>query len=204
MPPGWVLALDAMGVVYRTRSITSEVVYPFAVRHGCTLPHDMVRALYRRARVGELTSAQVWRALGVDPQLEDACLEGHDLMPGAGPFLVWAERSFDRVVLLSNDVAEWSAKLRRRFDLDRFFDATLISGELKVPKPKPAAYKALIAAAKVAPEFIAFVDDKPANLDVAKIMGLRTVSFATPTESHPVVETFDELVQALTSMTVRP
>ncbi len=172
-----VLALDAMGVVFETRSIIGEVVGPFLAARGVPFDPKALRALYFEASLGHLSGDAFWRRLGVDPALEDACLDGHRPMPGIVPFLERARRTFEKVILLSNDVSRWSAKLRARFDLDRWFDACLVSGDLGVRKPDPAAYAALIGAAGAAPERIVFIDDKVENLRAAARAELRAIHF---------------------------
>ncbi len=192
-----VLALDAMGVVFATRSITREVVGPFLAARGCAVDPADLRALYEAASLGRIPADDLWRRLGADPAWEDACLEGYRLMPGIVRFLETARARVDKLILLSNDVSRWSAKLRRRFDLDRWFDACLISGDLGVRKPDPAAFAALTAAAGTSPGEILFVDDKADNVAAATRAGQRAILLAPdPSSVGPgvVVEaTLDEL-----------
>ncbi|CCQ73181.1 HAD family hydrolase [Magnetospira sp. QH-2] len=184
MPSERILALDAMGVVYATRSITSEVVIPFLREHSCTITDRDIRWLYEEASKGRMTSASFWRRLGLDPSVEAECLRRYVLMPGLSEFLAWARESFDGLYMLTNDVTEWSEALRGRFDLDRWFDDVLVSGDLGIRKPQRRAFRALVDRAGVTAVEMVFVDDKIANLDAAAALGMRTVHLAPREEAE--------------------
>src|SRR5512142_1209032 len=119
MPEILSIVLDAMGVIYRTGEDVAELLVPYvAAQGGADAAH--VQAEYARASRGEQTAAEFWRRVGLDDGHEDAYLAGHAIAPELMPFLEWATRSGYRLACLSNDVSEWSVKLRRRFGLERY------------------------------------------------------------------------------------
>ena len=92
-------------------------------------------------------------------------------------FIAVAERLKKRYVLamLSNDVSEWSAYLRRRFALDRLFTSVVISGDYGFRKPDRRLYQILLRSLSVSPHRCVFVDDQPRNLETAAQLGMHTV-----------------------------
>lgn len=98
---------------------------------------------------------------------------------------------------LSNDVAAWSRKLRQRFELSRFFDGFVVSGDVGARKPDRAIYEQLLERVRVDPADILFVDDRVRNLDTAAALGMETVLVAADhsrgQNKHRVVSNFQDL-----------
>ena len=130
-----VLVLDAMGVMYRAGDDVAELLIPFLQARGVR-DVDEVERLYMEASLGKRSSASLWRAFNLDPSVEDEFLDGHELVPRLKDFLVGVQPFVEGMWCLSNDVTEWSNKLRRRFDLDRYLDGFIISGDLEYASPK--------------------------------------------------------------------
>jgi putative hydrolase of the HAD superfamily len=171
-----ILVLDAMGVLYQAGDDVAELLVPFVRRHGRTdLPAEEIERDYVSASLGEMDSAAFWKRVGVDPVLEDDYLAGHRLIEGTREVLPSLKDHFGRVACLSNDIAGWSAKLRRRFGLETWIDPWFISGDLGVRKPSAEIYRLLAARLDTRPQDIVFVDDRPRNLDAAGALGFRTI-----------------------------
>jgi hypothetical protein len=136
-----VLVLDAMGVLYETGDDVGELLVPFAVRHGSTAAGEEIRQAYLAASYGQIDASSFWERIGVEPAREDDYLAGHRVSPGVGALLDGAGAVFDSVCCLSNDVAAWSLKLRRRHGLDRAIPRWFVSGEIGLRKPDPGIYR---------------------------------------------------------------
>jgi HAD superfamily hydrolase (TIGR01509 family) len=192
------IVLDAMGVIYAARDDLAELLIPYVASHGGA-DAATVEAAYLRASRGELTAAELWRAVGLDERHEEAYLARHELAPGLLPFLQWAGRRGHGLACLSNDVSEWSLKLRRRFGLERYIPAWVISGDVKVRKPERAIYDALLARLDRPPEALLFVNDRAKNLDAARRLGLQAVLLNPGPSStgHAQVGTLGELAALL-------
>ena len=162
-----VIVLDAMGVIYRARDDVAELLVPFVERHGSSAGVNDVAA--------HLDADAFWRALDLDPSVEDDCLAGHDLSVGLLAFLEVVRSSSIDVWCLSNDLSRWSVKLRERFALDGLFAGFVISGDIGYRKPLEQAYLCLLRRLGGAPEL--FVDDRPRNVSVARSMGIPSVCF---------------------------
>lgn len=188
------IVLDAMGVIYRARDDVAELLVPYvAARGGADAAR--VGAEYLRASRGEQTAAEFWRRVGLDDRHEDAYLAGHATAPDLIPFLEWALHSGYRLACLSNDVSEWSLKLRRRFGLERCIRHWVISGDAKARKPEPRIYAALVDRLCAPAGSLLLVDDRVKNLDSGQRAGLQTVLLgdATSETTHPRVASLTEL-----------
>jgi len=193
-----ILVLDAMGVLYKAGDDVAELLVPFVVaKHGTDSVQEIEDA-YLHASCGQMTSRDFWLGVGVDPQLEDEYLEGHCLSDGLLEFLAEAQQAYGRVVCLSNDVSEWSVKLRKRFGLEEYISGWFISGDLHIRKPAPAIYQKLISALNVHPSDMVFVDDLPKNLLPAQTLGMSCVLFDSEgNEMHgqfPVARTLRQII----------
>lgn len=169
------LVLDAMGVVFRAADDVTELLVPFVREAGGDV--QAVGSAYLAASLGTLSADDFWRAVGLDPDVEDAYLSGHALVPGAVDLLESARRVGMPVWCLSNDVERWSRKLRARLGIDALFAGAIISSEVGVRKPDPAIYRCLVDRSGFEPQTLLFVDDRPRNVDAAIAAGIPAVRF---------------------------
>lgn len=194
-----VLALDAMGVIYAEANDGPNLLYPFIVDHGgCRDVTEVIR-LYSLASQGRISSAGFWKQAGVDPALEDTYLLQHRLSVGLIDFLNDACAREFSLWCLSNDVSEWSRKLRRRFELDRYFQGYVISGDVGSCKPDPAIYRCLLDRAGIKPEGTIFVDDRLRNAKAADALGITAILFnPSPEDSqnheYKIARSFSEIL----------
>lgn len=166
-----------MGVIYAEADDGPNLLLPFIVENGgCTDIQEVIR-LYSAASTGKITSAEFWKCVDVNPALEDEYLQRHRLSDGLIEFLNEIHSSGMRLWCLSNDVSEWSRKLRRRFGLDRYFEGFVISGDAGAFKPDPAIYQCLLNKAGVKPAEALFVDDRLRNVKAADELGMSVVLF---------------------------
>ncbi|MGB9372180.1 MAG: HAD-IA family hydrolase [Halobacteriota archaeon] len=183
-----VVVFDAMGVTFVEGDDVSNLLIPFVAREcGCT-NGDAIRQLYLPASLGRISSHVFWARLGCAPACERAYLDTQlKLDPD---FVAVAERLKKHYVLamLSNDVSEWSAYLRRRFVLDRLFTSVVISGDYGFRKPDRRLYQILLRSLNVAPHRCVFVDDQPRNLETAAQLRMHTVCRIRDNRDPPIYE----------------
>jgi epoxide hydrolase-like predicted phosphatase len=78
--------------------------------------------------------------------------------------------------LVTNNAREIRARWRAVLPLGEFFDDIVDSSEVGVRKPDPAIYElALERLGGLVPESAIFLDDLPANVEVAKRLGMRGI-----------------------------
>jgi len=185
MPDQAVLALDAMGVIYRAADDVAELLIPFVGRSGSrTTPAD-VEALYLAASLGQISADEFWRRVGVDPDDEDLYLAGHRVNDGLFDAIDSVRDLFGKVCCLSNDVSEWSRKLRTTFGLTTAVDPWIISGDIRIRKPDRGIYEHLLAVLDTRADNVVFVDDRTKNLAAAASLGIKTVLFGEPSRDTP-------------------
>ena len=171
-----ILVLDAMGVIYQSCDDVEELLVPFIKEKGSNIDRKTIEDLYTRASLGEFSSEEFWTKVGVDYNLEDEYLDRHQLSVGLLDFLsVFKNQVELPIYCLSNDVSEWSIKLRIKFQLDQYLERCFISGDLKIRKPSPGIYDVLIREASVEPAQMLFVDDREKNIAAANEFGIQTV-----------------------------
>jgi HAD superfamily hydrolase (TIGR01509 family) len=196
------LALDAMGVIYAEADDGPNLLYPFIVdKGGCSDVREVIR-LYISASLGNISSASFWRSVGLDPVLEDEYLRQHRLTEGLQEFLDEATSRGMELWCLSNDVSEWSRKLREKFGLQRYFRGFVISGDVGAQKPDRAIYRTLLERSGRLPGESIFVDDRLRNIEAAASLGMKAILFKpAPREldghGYPVAIDFSELLNLL-------
>jgi hypothetical protein len=110
-----IVALDAMGVIYPVGDGGDDVknlLIPFIKEKGGSEDTDTIERLYLQASLGKLAAFQFWQKVGLDPKLEDEYLKRFTLSPGLTEFLEAMNSHQTAVWCLSNDLSEWSRKLR--------------------------------------------------------------------------------------------
>lgn len=198
-----VLALDAMGVIYQARDDVAELLVPFLSKLGKVNVSD-IEKLYHQCSLGKFSSSFFWQQLGLSHDVEDEYLSNHQLVSGVKEFIVTVRSHFDSVWCLSNDVSEWSIKLREMFELKSLFDGTIISGDVKIRKPSHEIYKALCDASNSRPEDILFIDDRPENVVAAIDCGMKSILFGEqpkPLEGLSHVNDYAELKNMIKEVT---
>jgi len=158
-----------MGVMYRAADDVAELLVPFVAARGGRRSVPEIERAYREASLGALDPDRFWQSVGLDPDVEDDYLQAHELMPGLLQFL---EQSNVPIWCLSNDVARWSEKLRRRFTLEHHFAGFLISSAIRARKPDVAAYQALLDQVRAPAKDVLFIDDREANIAAARGLGI--------------------------------
>ena len=194
------LVLDAMGVIFAAGDDVVELLCPFVHEHGGIADDGQIEALYNDASLGRLSARRFWEKVQVDPTLEDNYLRRHRLSIGLREFLRDAKSKVASIWCLSNDVSEWSRKLRDLYDLHAHFNGFVISGGVGVRKPDAAIYRKLNSQTGVPAENIVFVDDRPKNLDAAAGLGFQTVQFgqSMPKSSrHFTATDFSQLLEII-------
>jgi len=171
-----VVIFDAMGVTFKESDDVNNLLIPFIERECGYEDRGAIRQLYAVASLGCISSKGFWEQVGCGyPGIERQYLDTQLIVDP--DFIPVAERLKSGYVLsmLSNDVSEWSAYLRRRFDLDRLFTSVVISGDYGYRKPDPRLYEILMESLGITSHRCIFIDDQPRNLDTAVRLGIKTV-----------------------------
>ncbi len=192
------VVLDAMGVIYPFADDVAELLVPFVQEKNSGAATEVIEQAYYAASLGKLSSAQFWEKVGLSRSLEDEYMSRFRLSDGLLDFLAEMNDRQIAVWCLSNDLSEWSRKLRRKFELEKLMHGFLISADVMVRKPDPAIYKYLVKVTEIEAQDTLLVDDRPANLDTAAQLGFNTVLFLkdgldTAPAGHRRAGTFKDL-----------
>jgi putative hydrolase of the HAD superfamily len=163
-----------------------------------TADYSLYRRFYNTASKGYMTTADFLLLFG----FEDAERAIHDYVENYltfdPEFIPFAERclseGFD-LVLLSNDITEYSRYIREYNEIEKYFSRSIISGDMGIRKPDREIFAFTIKTLGCEACDCLFVDVTSENLVTAKEMGINTVMFSreAPISTEPLVRSFDEL-----------
>jgi len=199
-----VLVVDAMGVLYESADDVAELLVPFVNENGGESDPGAIERQYLEASLGRISAATFWRNVDVSPTLEDKYLARHRLADDLPIFLQNLPEVVASLWCLSNDVSEWSRKLRTQHGLTDQFSGFVISGDVGIRKPSPGIYQCLLARIGRSASECIFVDDRSRNLEAASVIGFQTVlfdrSFKKKTSEYQVVRSFSDLASRLKNL----
>lgn len=192
------LLFDMFGVILKQ---TGDDFVPYVQR---TFPHlspEEICEPWYKTDLGELTSFQVWEAIGFKGDIEKTENEYLDTIELNDGFIdfISAVQGHYKLAVISNDSSRWSSYLREKFDINKYFDVISISGDLKIKKPDERIFRLTVDKLGVAPCDCLYVDDRTENLRTARDMGMRTVLFNSRNVSYDgdTVGSFKELAEIL-------
>ena len=195
MEPQIIVALDAMGVIYRPGADVDELVIPFAWERGCAKDDSAIIDLYNDASRGLLDTSGFWERLGVagDPDLLDREVTArYSITDGLYDYLRWCDDAGIPVACISNDISEWAALRAQLFGLSGSITSWTLSGDVGHRKPDGAIYDAFLASVPSGATCV-FVDDRLENVVAAVSRDMRGVLFgASPNGLPPGVESVSD------------
>lgn len=157
--------------------------------------------LFDRAGLGEINAREFMNMLGYDDWEYHSKRYIDNYLTLDSGFIDFAERVKDKyeLVLLSNDVSEWSTYITEKFGLNKYFAHKTVSSELKCRKPDLKIYDLTLEAIKRSPYECMFVDNNVQNLVAAEEVGISPILFNRENEHYygMTVYSFDELLNII-------
>lgn len=134
---------------------------------------------WRRAQTGELPLEDYWADVAQQlrhpindmPKLEEDFYSGDQLDDEIVTLIRNRQAAGQKIALLSNDSPALITKLDR-LDIASLFDPLVVSAQIGVMKPDPAAYQAVLKRLAHPAADTVFIDDMPANIDGARAVGM--------------------------------
>lgn len=198
----WII-FDAMGVVFNVGDDTNDLLVPFVQERNNTITREKINEVYMDASLGKITSDEFWKRMNIteSEKEKDICMEYLDsCLTLDENFIEVAKKLKDNYNLgiLSNDVSEWSAYLRKKYEIDEVVEFSVISGDVKCRKPNVEIYQIAIKQTGTEAKNCVFIDDRDKNLVPAIEQGMRTIKFIrddqyTKLKNVPVINSFLEL-----------
>lgn len=146
--------LESRGPYDRGDLLPAEYWEKFAARLGVKLDGDAIA----RARQIDL---ELWS------QINEVMIRWLQQIHSAG----------FKTAILSNMPSDMVSHLRNNFAWINHFDHHIFSAEVRSIKPEPAIYQHCIEALGVRPSEALFIDDRDANLEQARAVGIRSIRF---------------------------
>ncbi len=192
------IVLDMYGVILKQ---TGDDFVPYVQRTFPDLKPQEIYTPWFKADVGELTSLEVWEAIGFQGDLEKIekeYLDTIELNDGFQDFIAAIRKQY-KLAIISNDSSRWSKYLREKFDINKLFDVISISGDLKIQKPDERIFRLTIEQLGCNAEDCFYVDDREGNLEAASKVGMNTVLFNSRNVQYTgnVVNDFVELTNMM-------
>ncbi|MEE0264243.1 MAG: HAD-IA family hydrolase [Acutalibacteraceae bacterium] len=195
------IVLDMYGVIVKQ---TGDDFIPYVQQTFPDLNPEEIYNPWFKADIGELTSLEVWEAIGFQGDLEKIEKEYLDTIELTNGFIDFIEKVKDKykLAIISNDSSRWSKYLREKFDLNKYFDVISISGDLKIQKPDERIFFLTIEKLGLNAEDCIYIDDREGNLEAAKKVGMNPVLLNSRKVSYNGVSVngFEELVKEISAI----
>lgn len=157
--------------------------------------------LFDKAGLGELSSDEFLSMLGYkDPEYhKKRYLENYLTLDNG--FIPFAEHVKDKyeLVLLSNDVSEWSSYITEKYGINRYFKDKIVSADVKCRKPDFKIFDLALGRIGRTPAECIFIDNTVRNLLAAEEVGISPVLFNRDESRFDgaTVYSFEELSQLI-------
>ncbi|MBQ1984062.1 MAG: HAD-IA family hydrolase [Spirochaetaceae bacterium] len=190
------IILDMYGVIVKQ---TGDDFVPYVQQTFPDLSIEEIHTPWFKADIGELTSLEVWEAIGFKGDLEKIEKEYLDTIELSDGFINFIEKAKNKykLAIISNDSSRWSKYLRNKFDLNKYFDVISISGDLKIQKPDVRIFLLTTEKLGLNAEDCIYIDDREGNLEAAKKLGMKPVLLNSRNVSYEgiSVNSFEELTK---------
>lgn len=170
------IILDMYGVIVKQ---TGDDFVPYIQQTFPELNPEDIYMPWNKADMGEISSLEMWEALGFQGDLEKIERDYLDTIELNDGFLdfIKAIRKKYKLAIISNDSSRWSEYLRKKFNINQYFDVISISGDLQIRKPDERIFMQTIEKLVVNAGECLYVDDRRRYLGGAGKVGMKTILF---------------------------
>ncbi len=196
------VVIGGWGVLVQPADPAGELLIPFVRQSGSTATPAEIREAYRLATLGRLTLDQLWEACGLagEPTWTHGPYTGQmTVSTGAADFVRSLLRRGIAVACVTNDVSEWSWRLRAWTGFDAV-TPWVISSDIGIRKPDPGVFEMLRRVSEVPFANCLVIDSDRRTLDAARSLGMSTALFGTRTPGQPVAGTAHPAVGDFTDL----
>lgn len=134
------IILDMYGVIVKQ---TGDDFVPYVQQTFPNINPEEIYKPWNKADMGELSSLEIWAAIGFRGDLEKIERDYLDTIELNDGFLdfIKAIRNEYKLAIISNDSSRWSKYLREKYNVNQYFDVISISGDLKIRKPDERIFR---------------------------------------------------------------
>lgn len=192
------IILDMYGVIVKQ---TGDEFVPYVQQTFPELDSEEIIEPWNKANMGEVSSLEIWTAAGFQGDLEKIernYLDTIELNDGFLDFMKAIRKEY-KLAIISNDSSRWSKYLREKFNINQYFDAISISGDLKTRKPDELIFRLTMEKLAVNAAECLYVDDRRGYLGAASKLGMNTILFNSRNVPYKgdAVNNFEELMNRM-------
>ena len=196
------VVIGGWGVLFQPADPAGELLIPFVRQSGSTATPAEIREAYRLATLGRLTTGQLWEACGLagEPTWTHGPYTGRmTVSTGAADFVRSLPRRGVGVACITNDVSEWSWRLRAWTGFEAV-TPWVISSDIGIRKPDPGVFEMLRRVSGIPFANCLVIDSDRRTLDAARSLGMSTALFGTQSPGQPVADTAHPAVGDFTAL----
>jgi putative hydrolase of the HAD superfamily len=196
--------IDMYGVIIEE---SKGYFIPYTYKHFAESEYERITKAFReeklfgKAQVGKLSSHDFLAHLGYDDP--EAAMKDYleNYLTLDADFKGFAEKAVKeyKLVLLSNDVSEWSKYLTELHGIDKYFHDKIVSGDVGFKKPDSEIFTLAASRLGCRVENCVFIDNGVNNLNAAVELGIKTILFNRDCVEYEgvTVNSFSELENLL-------
>ena len=198
------VVLGGWGVLFQPADPAGELLVPYLQQAGATASPAEIRESYRLATLGRLTPDELWESCGLtgEPTWTHGPYTGRmSVSAGAAEFVRSLLRRRIEVACVTNDVSDWSWRLRTWTGFEAL-SPWVVSSDIGIRKPDPGVFEMLRRVAEIPFANCLVIDNDVRTLDAARSLGMSTGLFgaragdaAGAPASHPTVGDFTDLLR---------
>jgi putative hydrolase of the HAD superfamily len=170
------IILDMYGVIMKA---PEGDLIPYIREKNPALNDEIINSAWKEAAFGRKTSREFFMSLGFLEDIDDMekeYLDTVEIDEGFSAIVNELKQTY-QLVLLSNDISEWSLFLRNKYRLNEYFDLVVVSGDHGILKPDAAIFNMILDRMNLRASDCLYVDDREKNLKAAKQLGMSAVLF---------------------------
>ena len=160
--------------------------------------------LWKEADTGKIDSLNFLKQIGFEKNIKEMEKMYLDTLEIDEDFYTMAQELHGtyNLVLLSNDLSNWSEYVRNKYDINKYFDLIIISGDVGMRKPDANIFDYLLKKLKQVPDDCYFIDDRRTNLSEAEKFGINPILFNRRNVKYTgkTVYDFSELITMMKSL----
>lgn len=194
------IIFDMYGVIMKA---PEGDLIPFIRSKFPDMTNEHINNLWKKAASGLITSHEFFQSIGYRDNISDVEKEYLDTIEIDKDFLAVARylKSKHKLILLSNDISEWSKYLRRKYNLNELFDKVIISGDYRILKPDNRLFNVILDYLNIPASECIYIDDRIKNIKFASQLGIEAILLnrSNITYEGNKIYNFQELVTYLTT-----
>ncbi|MYJ14182.1 MAG: hypothetical protein F4078_07785 [Acidimicrobiia bacterium] len=197
------VVIGGWGVLFEPADPVGELLIPFVQQAGATASPAEIRESYRLATLARIAPDELWEACGLSgtPTWTHGPYTGRmSVRAGAAEFVGALLRRGISVGCITNDVAEWSWRLRAWTGFEAM-SPWVVSSDIGIRKPDPGVFEMLRRVSEIPLADCLVIDNNIRTLDAARSLGASTALFgvtaaeAPHENTHPTVSDFSDLLR---------